>query len=165
MSLLDNVLLGAYAIEHANTLELALRLPRARREADELHARAMRYLTFVGLEGSAHRSAGEIPHGQQRLLEIARALASQPRLLLLDEPAAGLSLNELDRLAALIRDIAAQGTTVVIVEHHLELVGEISDSVTVIDRGRVLAAGAACEVFNHPEVIDAYMGRAKKELA
>jgi ABC-type branched-subunit amino acid transport system ATPase component len=125
----------------------------------------MRYLTFVGLEGSAHRSAGEIPHGQQRLLEIARALASQPRLLLLDEPAAGLSLNELDRLAALIRDIAAQGTTVVIVEHHLELVGEISDSVTVIDRGRVLAAGAACEVFNHPEVIDAYMGRAKKELA
>lgn len=165
MSLLDNVLLGAYAIEQANTLELALRLPRARRETDELHARAMRYLTFVGLEGSAHRSAGEIPHGQQRLLEIARALAAQPRLLLLDEPAAGLSLTELDRLAALIRDIAAQGTTVVIVEHHLELVGEISDSVTVIDRGRVLTAGSASEVFNHPEVIDAYMGRANKELA
>jgi len=165
MSLLDNVLLGAYASEQATTLELALRLPRARRESAELTARAMRYLSFVGLADSAHRSAGEIPHGQQRLLEIARALAAQPRLLLLDEPAAGLSLSELDRLGALIRDIAMQGTTVVIVEHHLELVGEISDGVTVIDRGRVLTAGSAAEVFSHPEVIDAYMGRANKESA
>ena len=161
MTLLDNVLLGAYAGEKANVVEVALRLPRARREDKLLRARAMRYLDFVGLAGSADRIAGEIPHGQQRLLEIARALVAQPRLLLLDEPAAGLSMSELDRLAALIREIAAQGTTVVIVEHHLELVGEISDAVTVLDRGRVLTAGTAADVFSHPEVLDAYMGRAK----
>jgi ABC-type branched-subunit amino acid transport system ATPase component len=125
----------------------------------------MRYLDFVGLAASAEKIAGEIPHGQQRLLEIARALLARPRLLLLDEPAAGLSLDELDRLAALIRGIAAQGTTVVIVEHHLELVGEISDAVTVLDRGRVLTAGTAAEVFSHPEVLDAYMGRAKEVSA
>lgn len=161
MTLLDNVLLGAYAGERANVVEVALGLPRARREERLLRARAMRYLDFVGLGASADKIAGEIPHGQQRLLEIARALLAQPRLLLLDEPAAGLSLNELDRLAALIRDIAVQGTTVVIVEHHLELVGEISDAVTVLDRGRVLTAGTAAEVFSHPKVLDAYMGRAR----
>lgn len=165
MTLLDNVLLGAYAGERANLAEVALRLPRARREARDLQARAMRYLDFVGLAASAEKIAGEIPHGQQRLLEIARALLARPRLLLLDEPAAGLSLDELDRLAALIRGIAAQGTTVVIVEHHLELVGEISDAVTVLDRGRVLTAGTAAEVFSHPEVLDAYMGRAKEVSA
>lgn len=162
MTLLDNVLLGAYAGEKSGVLEVALRLPRARREERQLRARAMRYLEFVGLADSAGRIAGEIPHGQQRLLEIARALVAQPRLLLLDEPAAGLSMSELDRLAALIREIAAQGTTVVIVEHHLELVGEISDAVMVLDRGRVLTEGSAAEVFSHPEVLDAYMGRAKQ---
>lgn len=161
MTLLDNVLLGAYAGEKANVVDVALRLPRARREERLLRARAMRYLEFVGLAASAQRIAGEVPHGQQRLLEIARALVAQPRLLLLDEPAAGLSMSELDRLAALVREIAAQGTTVVIVEHHLELVGEISDAVTVLDRGRVLTAGTAADVFSHPEVLDAYMGRAK----
>lgn len=160
MSVLDNVLLGSYASEKASVLEIALQLPRARREDRLFQARAMHYLKFVGLAGRADDIAGEIPHGQQRLLEIARALVSQPRLLLLDEPAAGLSLSELDRLGALIRDIAAHGTTVVIVEHHLELVGEISDAVTVVDRGRVLTAGTPAEVFSHPEVLDAYMGRA-----
>lgn len=162
MSVLDNVLLGAYAGEKASLVGVALRLPGARREAQQVRARAMRYLEFVGLATSTHKIAGEIPHGQQRLLEIARALVAQPRLLMLDEPAAGLSLSELDRLAVLIRDIAAQGTTVVIVEHHLELVGEISDSVTVLDRGRVLTAGTPTEVFSHAEVLDAYMGRDRK---
>ncbi|MDB5818420.1 MAG: Amino acid/amide transporter rane protein 2, family /amino acid/amide transporter [Rhizobacter sp.] len=165
MTLLDNVLLGAYAGERASLVEVALRLPRARRENELLRARALRLLDFVGLGASSDRIAGEVPHGQQRLLEIARALLAQPRLLLLDEPAAGLSLHELDRLGALIREIAAQGCTVVIVEHHLELVGEISDAVTVLDRGRVLTAGTAEEVFSHPEVLDAYMGRAREAVA
>jgi ABC-type branched-subunit amino acid transport system ATPase component/ABC-type branched-subunit amino acid transport system permease subunit len=162
MTVLDNVLLGSFASEQVSLTTVALRLPSARKEASQLQERAMRYLDFVGLAESAHKMAGEIPHGQQRLLEIARALLAQPRLLLLDEPAAGLSLQELDRLAELIRDIAAQGTTVVIVEHHLELVGEISDVVTVLDRGRVLTSGTAAEVFKHPEVLDAYMGRARQ---
>jgi ABC-type branched-subunit amino acid transport system ATPase component/ABC-type branched-subunit amino acid transport system permease subunit len=159
MSVLDNVLLGSYASEKASVLEIGLQLRRARREEALFHARAMHYLKFVGLAERANEIAGEIPHGQQRLLEIARALVSQPRLLLLDEPAAGLSLSELDRLGALIRDINTHGTTVVIVEHHLELVGEISDAVTVLDRGRVLTTGTPAEVFSHPEVLDAYMGQ------
>lgn len=162
MSVLDNVLLGSYASEKAGVLEIALQLPRARREDALFQARALHYLNFVGLAERAGDIAGELPHGQQRLLEIARALVSQPRLLLLDEPAAGLSLTELERLGALIRDINTHGTTVVIVEHHLELVGEISHAVTVVDRGRVLTAGTPAEVFSHPEVLDAYMGRSGK---
>jgi ABC-type branched-subunit amino acid transport system ATPase component len=162
MSVLDNVLLGSYAIQQASLAEIVLRLPRARREDGELRAVAMHYLRFVGLSDRAYDLAGDIPHGQQRLLEIARALIGRPRLLLLDEPAAGLSLTELDRLGELIREIAQLGTTVIIVEHHLELVGEICDAVTVLERGRVLAKGTPSQVFNHPEVMAAYMGRATK---
>jgi branched-chain amino acid transport system permease protein len=164
MTVLDNVLLGAYASERASIVEIALRLPRARREDAELRSIAMHYLTFVGLASRAFDLAGDIPHGQQRLLEIARVLIGRPRLLLLDEPAAGLSMVELDRLGELVRSIAKLGTTVVIVEHHLELVGEICDNVTVLERGRVLALGTPVEVFSNPEVMSAYMGRTAKEL-
>jgi ABC-type branched-subunit amino acid transport system ATPase component len=164
MTVLDNVLLGAYASERASIVEIALRLPRARREDAELRAIAMRYLSFVGLASRSFDLAGDIPHGQQRLLEIARVLIGRPRLLLLDEPAAGLSMVELDRLGELVRSIAQLGTTVVIVEHHLELVGEICDTVTVLERGRVLALGTPAQVFSHEEVMSAYMGRTTKEL-
>jgi branched-chain amino acid transport system permease protein len=116
-------------------------------------------LRFVGLAERAHDLAGDLPHGQQRLIEIARAMAGRPSLLLLDEPAAGLSMDELDRLGALIEAIVALGTTVLVVEHHLELIARISRSVTVLDRGKVLAAGTPDEVFSHPEVERAYMGR------
>ena len=101
---------------------------------------------------------GELPHGQQRLVEIARALMGRPRLLLLDEPAAGLSLTEIDRLGALIRSIAGLGVTVVIVEHHLDMVADICHHVTVLDRGRVLAEGPPETVFSDPAVVSAYMG-------
>ena len=94
-------------------------------------AEAMRYLQFVGLHKRAHDPAGEVPHGQQRLVEIARALVGRPSLLLLDEPAAGLSLDELDGLARLVHEIASLGTTVVLGEHHLELVANLARSVTV----------------------------------
>jgi branched-chain amino acid transport system permease protein len=102
--------------------------------------------------------AGMLSYGQQRRVEIARALAGRPRLLLLDEPAAGLSLAELDRLGELIAAIGKLGTTVVIVEHHLELVANICSSVTVLERGAVLASGTPAEVFSQEEVISAYMG-------
>ncbi|MDF3075981.1 MAG: transporter, partial [Alphaproteobacteria bacterium] len=116
------------------------------------------YLRFVGLENRLLDKAGDLPHGQQRLAEIARALVGNPRLLLLDEPAAGLSMDELDRLGALIKAIVAQGTTIVIVEHHLDLVGAICETVTVLDRGTVLAAGTPERVFADPAVLSAYMG-------
>lgn len=162
-TVLDNVLLGTFARERATTVEVALRLPRARAEAYLLRKEALHYLSFVGLTEKALVLAGEVPHGQQRLLEIARALAARPKILLLDEPAAGLSLSELDRLGQLIRDIATHGTTVVIVEHHLELVAGICQSVTVLDRGRVLTEGSPAEAFSNAEVIAAYVGRTAVE--
>jgi branched-chain amino acid transport system permease protein len=162
MTVLENVLLGTYPSEQSTVAAIALSLPSARKEAASLRALAFRYLNFVGLAGHAHALADEIPHGQQRLLEIARALMGRPRLLLLDEPAAGLSMSELERLGGLIKEIASQGTSVLIVEHHLELVGEICNHVTVLDRGRILASGSAKEVFNHPEVLTAYMGVSTK---
>jgi ABC-type branched-subunit amino acid transport system ATPase component len=158
LSVLDNALLGAFPAERQGAAEAALSLPRARREQVTSLGDALRYLDFVGLADRAMEPAGELPHGQQRLAEIARALVGRPRLLLLDEPAAGLSLAELDRLGELIAAIGALGTTVVIVEHHLELVANICRSVTVLERGTVLASGTPAEVFSHEEVIAAYMG-------
>ncbi len=158
LSATANVMLGAYAAERASTAEVALWLPRAAREHATLDARARSFLSFVGLGERWNEAAGELPHGQQRLAEIARALMGQPRLLLLDEPAAGLSLAEIDRLGALIRSIAALGVTVVIVEHHLDLIADICSRVTVLDRGRVLAEGSADAVFRDPTVVSAYMG-------
>ncbi|TXL77568.1 branched-chain amino acid ABC transporter ATP-binding protein/permease [Vineibacter terrae] len=158
LTVLDNILLGAFMAETQGALAATLRLPAARREQAQSLAEAMRYLDFVGLRERAMEPAGELPHGQQRLAEIARALVGRPRLLLLDEPAAGLSLDELDRLGELISAIRGLGTTVVIVEHHLELVANICSSVTVLERGAVLASGTPAEVFSNEAVISAYMG-------
>ncbi|WP_457102239.1 ABC transporter ATP-binding protein, partial [Microbacterium sp. P5_E9] len=141
MTVLDNVRLGGFPNERATAAEIALGLTRARRDRRDGSAAAMALLRFVGLGHRADDLAGDLPHGQQRLVEIARAMAGHPSLLLLDEPAAGLSMEELDRLGALIEAIVALGTTVLIVEHHLELIARISRSVTVLDRVSVLAAG------------------------
>ncbi len=158
LSATANVMLGAYAAERASTVEVALWAPRAAREHALLAAKARYFLGFVGLGDRVGEPAGELPHSQQRLAEIARALMGRPRLLLLDEPAAGLSLSEIDRLGALIRSIAGLGVTVVIVEHHLDLVADICRHVTVLDRGRVLAEGTPDSVFRDPAVVSAYMG-------
>jgi ABC-type branched-subunit amino acid transport system ATPase component len=159
LSVLENVMLGAYGRGRASIPELGLCLPRARSEALTQRRDAADILRFVDLDTRAADPAGEVPHGQQRLAEIARALIGRPRLLLLDEPAAGLSMGELDRLGRLIKSIAHQGTTVVIVEHHLELVGNTCDRTTVLERGSILASGTPQEVFAHPAVVAAYMGR------
>lgn len=158
LSLLENVLLGAYPRERATGLEVALRLPRARREARAIREEALASLDFVGLADHADLPAGEVPHGQQRLAEIARSLVGQPRVLLLDEPAAGLSLRELDLLGELIREIRRRDVTVILVEHHIDLITEICDRVLVLNRGAVLIEGSPSEVFSHPEVIAAYTG-------
>ena len=158
MTVLDNVLLGAFPDERASAAAVALATPAARLEAERLRQRARELLAFVGLGAQAPDLAGNVPHGQQRLIEIARALMARPQLLLLDEPAAGLSMEELDRLAELVRAIRAAGITQVIVEHHLDLVGALADRITVVDRGRILSEGTAGEVFADPRVIGAYMG-------
>jgi branched-chain amino acid transport system permease protein len=158
MTVLDNVCLGSFGSETASVVEIALNLPRAERDRYQSRTTAMNLLRFVGLAERACDHAGELPHGQQRLVEIARALAGRPGLMLLDEPAAGLSMDELDKLATLIKTISGSGTTVLIVEHHLDLIAKISDRVTVLDRGKVLAVGTAADVFAHSEVVRAYMG-------
>jgi ABC-type branched-subunit amino acid transport system ATPase component len=159
LSVLENVMLGDYSSEKASLLSLAVGTSFARTERRKRVAEAMRHLRFVGLDQRADLPAGETPHGQQRLVEIARALAGEPRLLLLDEPAAGLSLSELDGLCSLIRDIAALGTTIVVVEHHLDLVTKLADTVHVLDGGKVIASGRAETVFADEYVVKAYMGR------
>lgn len=159
LSILDNVVFGAYSDERASVTAIALGLPSARREAEERRAEAMRYLEFVGLGASAGVPASDAPHGQLRLAEIARALVGRPRILLLDEPAAGLSMAELDGLRRVIAAISATGTTIIIVEHHLELIAQLCATVTVLDRGRLIREGTPDTVFSDPDVIAVYMGR------
>ena len=161
LSVIENVMLGAYSTEKSSLFAVGLELPSARREAAERHTEAMEYLRFVGLHLRANDLASEIPHGQQRLAEIARALVGRPRLLLLDEPAAGLSMTELEGLEKLIHAIATLGTTVVIVEHHLELVSNLCPSVSVLEGGRILVEGSPKDVFADPRVMSAYMGTRK----
>jgi ABC-type branched-subunit amino acid transport system ATPase component/ABC-type branched-subunit amino acid transport system permease subunit len=158
LSATENVMLGAYAAERASAAEVAIWAPRAAREHAALAARARALLDFVGLADLVDERADELTHGQQRLVEIARMMTGDPRLLLLDEPAAGLSLTEVDKLGTLIRSIAGLGITVVLVEHHLDLIADICHHVTVLDRGRVLAEGTPENVFRDPAVVSAYMG-------
>jgi ABC-type branched-subunit amino acid transport system ATPase component len=133
----------------------------ATRESAALDGEAMHLLSVVGMERRAADEAALLPHGQQRLVEIARAMLGQPRLLLLDEPAAGLSLGELEEFGALLKEMRAQGVTIVMVEHHIELVADLADAVTVLDQGRVLADGTPEEVFRSAAVVSAYTGAAR----
>lgn len=160
LSLLDNTRFGAFTRERATMAEIALGLPRARAESRAIRAEAMRLLGLVGIAHLAHLPAAQLTHGQQRLAEIARALMARPRLMLLDEPAAGLSLGELDRLGALLKEVRRLGITLVMVEHHIDLVADVADHVTVLDQGRVLASGGPAQVFTDPRVVSAYMGAA-----
>ena len=158
MTVLENVL-AASGMHYRSTLaETLLRLPRFGREERAFHQQAWDLLKFVGLSDYADEQACNLPFGHQRRLEIARALALRPKLLLLDEPAAGLTHGEIEDLKALIRLLTDGGITVILVEHHVEMVMTVSDHVTVLDYGRVIASGTAAQVQNDPQVIEAYFG-------
>ncbi|UCG13434.1 MAG: ABC transporter ATP-binding protein [Deltaproteobacteria bacterium] len=158
MSVLENVMVGRHPRTKAGFIGAAFRLSGARREEELIREKAAEILEFVGLGERAHRPSSELPFGHQRVLEIGRALATEPRLLLLDEPASGLNASETRELGRLICRIRDAGIAVVLVEHDMSLTMEICDEILVMDYGRTLAEGTPRQIQENPMVIAAYLG-------
>jgi len=157
-SVLENVMIGGTIDGHGTFAESLLTLPRHRRDEAALKARALAALAVVGLESLAAVRADRLQHSELRFMEIARGLMLRPAFLMLDEPAAGLSAEEIRRLGVLIKAISRAGTGVLLVEHHADLIFDICDRVTVLNLGKVLAAGTPAEIRSHKEVVSAYLG-------
>jgi branched-chain amino acid transport system ATP-binding protein len=158
MTALENVMVGADARHHTSVVGALLRLPRHIREEREGRERAFELLEFVGIGDRAHAAARNLPYGYQRRLEIARALATEPRLLCLDEPAAGFNPAEKSQLLDLIRTIRDRGYTVLLIEHDMRLVMGVTERIVVLEFGRKIAEGTPAEVRENPAVVAAYLG-------
>lgn len=166
MTVLENVMMGAHAHHHAGFLADAFRLPRSARTEREARERAARCVDLLHLQSVADRPVADLPFGTQKRVELARALACNPSLLLLDEPACGLNHEELDGLGQLIQDIRRDlNLTVLLVEHHMGLVMGVCDRIVALNFGRKIADGTPAEVRSHPEVIRAYLGADEEVVA
>ncbi len=158
MSAIDNVMVGAHLRLNPGLFAAMVRLPSLRRADAQCRAEAADLMAFVGVGKYVATHASQMPYGALKRLEIARAMAAKPQMLLLDEPAAGLNHTETAEIGALIRKVADSGVTVVLVEHDMKLVMNLSDHILVLDYGKKLAEGTAAEVRANPDVIAAYLG-------
>jgi branched-chain amino acid transport system ATP-binding protein len=164
LSVLENVEVGAHRVTRGGVFAALARPPWMRAQEAAVHAEALRLLEFVGLKGRAELRADQLPYGQQRLLEVARAMAAKPRIILLDEPAAGLNTEETQALADVIKRIHATGVTVLLIEHDMSLVMQVAQRIAVLDFGRKIAEGTPDEVRKHPDVLAAYLGGTEHSL-
>jgi len=158
MTALENVMVGRHVRTHQGIIGAVLRHRAARDEESAIQKRAFELLSFVGIAHLARRTARHLSYGDQRRVEIARALATDPLLLALDEPAAGMNATEKESLRVLLLTIREQGTTILLIEHDVKLVMGLCDRLTVLDYGKVIAEGSPAEVQKHPAVIAAYLG-------
>ncbi|MCZ4291660.1 ABC transporter ATP-binding protein [Hoeflea alexandrii] len=158
LSILENAMLGGHRFHKGGFLACGLGLRHTRREEEKLRARAEKWLDFAGIQSIKHRNASELPLGQQRYVEIARAMATGAKLILMDEPAAGLDETETKELGEMVRAIRGTGTTVLIIDHHMDFIMSLADEVLVLNFGQWLAEGTPSQIQNSEIVIEAYLG-------
>lgn len=165
MTALQNVMVGRFSRTSSFPLGFLLRTPAWRRSEKAAEKASLELLEFVGLSDRSRAWARELPYGLQRRLEVARALATEPEVLLLDEPGAGMNPSEIAAMMKLVASIKERGIAVVVIEHHMRLVMEISDRILVLDHGEPIAEGTPSEVCTDPRVIEAYLGRSEEPHA